>query len=125
MAKIASLGTHLKQAGSLSGLFDFVFDKNFNSTNPASRYTRGYLVFGQPLEGYSSPFDRQSEQDEKLAKWYRDEGLEKRVQEISDESDMWIFFVATPFFVDIFLDIIVQDMLKAFISCALVWAYLW
>ena len=50
---------HMMQSAVYRNYLAFFFDKNFTPENPVSKYTRSFLGFGVPLEGFSNRDDRE------------------------------------------------------------------
>lgn len=52
--QVTELASYLLKVDIFKGLVDFGFDKGFNTDNPVSRYSRGILRWGGPLENQTS-----------------------------------------------------------------------
>ena len=51
---------------------DFFFDKDFSPDNLRSKYTRSFLEFGFPLEGFKNSEEDSEEQDDLFKDWFQD-----------------------------------------------------
>jgi len=119
-----ALASNMKTVEFFASLVDFFFDGDFSVTSPRTTYSRSLVRFGLPLPGYKSKDDREEEQKEAFASWFRSE-FDQFLKSTKDVGDVEVLFFATPLVRDEFLSIIVRDMLKVLVSLAIVFAWIW
>jgi hypothetical protein len=102
---------------------DYYFDKSFSETNLKSKFTRSVTFFGTPLEGYKDELDREEEQDEKLAKWFKQEVYDDLLAAGDGELKVQLLFVTIMF--EVLLGTIIADSMLANAAILMVWSFLW
>ena len=110
---------------------NFYLDKHWSKTNHKSQFTRGFYRMGFPLAGYKARGSRDSseykEQTKKFVDWFLDD-VQPRYKEASKDDSAegleMLYLVFSVTFGEI-LDLIIVDMLLAWVSFFFVLAWLW
>jgi len=117
------IAAYMKLVPSYAVYVDYYFDRHFSITSPKSKYSRCMIRFGQPLAGYRNRDDKKADQDTKFSTWFRRE-FNQYLQDTKDAGSVEVLFYATALIRDEFLSIILTDLLKVFISLALVFVWI-
>ena len=75
LATVLSVLAHIREApslGAFNGLLNQYFDRNFNVSNPVTRYTKGFYMYGAPLAGFSDYIEEtnRADQDAQYQLWW-------------------------------------------------------
>lgn len=110
--------------------FDFHVDKEFNTTNPKSAFSRSIISIGGPLRGYKNTEDRADEQEKKMKKYVVDK-LEGKMYKASKGSYgdygkyVSLYYFMTALIFEVFIKILQNDGLLALASIGMVFTYVW
>jgi len=127
MPVLAEFVAYMKELPSQAMFVDFHLDNEFNTTNTKCKFTRSIVSFGGPLPGYRNTRVDEDEQEKKTKKYIID-NLEASFLKASKGgySDfVTVYYFMTALILDIFLKILQNDGMLAFISIALVFTYIW
>lgn len=126
---VAEFSSYMIQLNTKRGLTEFGFDKNFNSTNLVSMYSRAVLEWGSPLDvttdddAQSDPDLTEQEKDRKiLTKWVSSSLLDdmNKVANVKHDPNVNSYYFMGSLLIDVFLKVVVEDMLFVLCSVLLV-----
>ena len=127
MGTLALFVAWMKEFPSKTILVDFHLDNNFNTTNTKCAHTRSIIPFGGPLEGYKNTEDREDEQQAKVKKYILDnlEGDFAKAAKGGYSDYLTVNYFMTNLIFDIFIQILLNDAIRAILSISLVVTYIW
>jgi len=123
---------HIREAESLStigGILNQYFDKNFNVSNPVTKYTKGFYSYGAPLKGFSNYIEAadKEKQDAQYSRWWTTSKFRSLYPE--GESTLWPTgqpsLLNTQLLLSEILLVLIGDGLKAIAPVILVTLIVW
>ncbi|CAB9521609.1 dispatched homolog 1 [Seminavis robusta] len=130
ITQVTELASYLLQVDIFKGLVDFGFDKGFSIDNPVSLYSRGILFWGGPLTDRGNLTAEEKEEadendDEQRKDYIIDNHLDNMNDQASDDKHPTVnsYYFMVALIVDVILEIVQQDAMKAIAS--LVFVFLW
>lgn len=126
---VTEFSSYMIQLYTKKGLTEFGFDKNFNSTNKVSMYSRAVLEWGSPLEvttdddAQSDPDLTEQEKDGKIiAKWVSSNLLDDmdKVANVKHDPNVNSYYFMGSLLNDVFLKVVLTDMLFVLAAVLLV-----
>jgi predicted RND superfamily exporter protein len=130
--QVTELAAYLKEVDAFKGYVDFGFDLGFSKDNQQSKYSRGIISWGGPLEARNGTADEEEaekvdEEEDDLRKDYiidnHLEEMDKQADE-STNSDVNSYYFMIVLIGDVIIGIVVQDGLLAIFSLAFVFFWL-
>jgi hypothetical protein len=110
----------------------FYFDEGFSEANPHLKFTRGWLQFGGPMEGFEDPGELREVQEDALVDWFQEYVRpEFRKNSESDEKNsitdgqVEITYLLGSLLETEIISLLVGDVLLAELSFLIVGFYMW
>ncbi|CAJ1966509.1 unnamed protein product [Cylindrotheca closterium] len=126
------LAAHLLKVDIFKGLVDFGFDKDFSVENPKSKYSRGIIFWGGPLEAQETDLTAdekealEENEDEIRKDFVIDNFLDEMNQQAEEDTHASVnsYYFMIAIIGDVILQIVLQDALLAIFSLAFVFFWL-
>jgi len=126
------LAAHLLKVDIFKGLVDFGFDKTFSVDNPKSKFSRGIIFWGGPLEGQETNLTADEKEaleegeDDLRKDFVIDNFLDKMNKQAEEGTHSFInsYYFMIAIIGDVILQIVLQDALLAIFSLGFVFFWL-
>ena len=110
----------------------FYFDEGFSSANPHLKFTRGWMQFGAPIEGFEDPFELYEIQENTMVDWFqaniRPKFRENQESEEPNETtggQVEITYLLGSLLETEIISLLIGDVLLAELSFLIVGFYMW
>jgi len=132
VAKVLEVLAHVKEMPALDmfdGVLNQYFDKDFSVANPVTRYTKGFYMYGAPLEGFTNYIENTAvtQQDAQYQRWWTTEKFRSLYPE--GTSSLWPTgrptVLNTKLLLSEIIIVLVGDGIRAVAPCILVYLIVW